>query len=186
MKKRITLFKFDNAGTSLVELIVVISILAALAAGSALGISLAFSRDASQCATKLNDMIYRTRMDSMSKTGNFYLEIKLDNGNYKAQLVNDSGVVYEEWLSEKGRISSISAELNGTAYSISGTDTVKISFDKSKGNVRSFNGTDITADGASGTLTDGVILFLVTSRRGNKTDQVTLVTSTGKHKAGVR
>lgn len=178
------MFKLNNAGTTLLELIVVISIMAILTGGAAIGISLAFSQDASKCASKLNDAIYTARMYSMSKVGAYTLEVKKEDGEYVAVINDGTNEVYHEKISENGRIKNISFDLNGSGDSISDTKVAKIVFDKSKGNVKEYNGKAFTTDGASGTNTDGLIVFTIEQSRGDRIGTVTLVTSTGKHKIG--
>lgn len=178
------ILKLNNSGMTLLEIIVVIAILAIMAGGVSLSINVAFSRDASQCASKLNDALYEARMDSMSKPGAFYLEIRMESGEYVAVINDGTNDVYSEKLSENGKISSITCALNGNVTSISDVSTVKIVFDKSKGNVKEYNGVGFSTDGASGTNMDGQIIFTVKQSRGDRESAVTLVTSTGKHKAG--
>ena len=176
--------KLNNAGVSLIELVVVISIMTALTGTAALGINLAFSRDANKCATKLNDAIYTARMESMSKVGAYYLEVKKEGNDFVAIINDGTSEVYNEKISENGKISQITYALNGPAVGIDGATTAKIVFDKSKGNVKEFNGVGFTSDGASGTNVDGLIVFTIDQRTGNRSDTVTVVTSTGKHKIG--
>lgn len=176
--------KLNNAGFSLVELLVVIGILSIMTGASALGMNFAFSRDASKCATRLNDAIYMARMDSMSKQGDYFLEIKKEDNDFVAIINDGSSEVYHEKISEHGRISNIAYDLNGTGDNISDTKIVKIEFDKAKGNVEKYNDVGFSADGSSGTNVDGLIVFTISQKNGLRTSKVTLVTSTGKHKIG--
>lgn len=177
-------FKINNEGLSLVELIVVIAIMAIIAGASSIGVSFAFSRDAHQCAVKLNDAIYTARMNSMSKAGAYYMEVKMQDGEYVAVINDGTSEVYNEKISENGKIKNIAFELNGAGDNISDSKSVKIVFDKSKGNVREYNNVGFSADGAAGTNVDGLIVFTIDQSRGNKSETVTLVTATGKHKIG--
>lgn len=183
--------KLNSKGYTLIELIVTISIMSVLVGVSSIGLSLAFSRDASQCATKLNDAIYSLRMDSMSKTGAYYMEIKKSGSDFVAVVNDGTSDVRTEKLSENGRIKSIECHLDdgsGTAIAsvdITDANTVKIEFNKSKGNVEKLNGFGFSADGSvSGTYAEGVIVFDISQSRGTRTSTVSLVTSTGKHKVG--
>jgi len=178
------IIKLNNDGLSLIELIVVISIMSILTGMVSIGINLAFSKDATKCAGKLNDAIYTTRMESMSKAGAYYMEVKKTGTEYVAVINDGTSDVSTEQLSENGRISSISCELNGDTIEISESDTVKIAFDKSKGNVNKYNDIAFTTDGSSGTYVDGLIVFTIIQKNGNKSETVTPVTSTGKHKVG--
>ena len=81
--------KLNNAGFSLIELIVVIAIMTILVGGASLGISLAFSKDAAKCATMINDAIYTTRMNSMSKAGTYTLTIEKNGDNKYIAEISD-------------------------------------------------------------------------------------------------
>ena len=61
----ICLFKKNqnNSGYTLVELIVVIAMMSILAGGMSLGVNLLFSKDASRCATRLNDALYEAKLN---------------------------------------------------------------------------------------------------------------------------
>lgn len=176
--------KQNNEGFSLVELIVVMAMMFILVGGMSISASLVFSRDAAQCASKLNDAIYTARMDSMSKPGAYFMQIKKVAGEFEVVLNDGTSDVYSEKISENGKIKAISFDLNGENGQITDSNTVKIVFDKSKGYVKTFNDKEITTDGANGTYKDGLIVFTVSQKTGTKTEDVTLVTSTGKHKVG--
>lgn len=177
-------YKLNNKGLSLIELIAVISIMSILTGMAAISANLAFSKDAHQCATRLNDAIYSVRMDSMSKPGAYYMEVKQSGGEYIAVINDGTSDIDELRLSENGKISNISYELNGTSVNISDSNIAKIVFDKSKGNVKSFNDVPFATSGEAGTQTDGLIVFTISQKNGDRSDTVTLVTSTGKHKVG--
>lgn len=59
--------KNENRGTSLIELIFVMAILAVLACSVGLGINLVSGRPAEQCASKLKSMIQNNRVTTMGK-----------------------------------------------------------------------------------------------------------------------
>ena len=175
--------EYDNRGFSLVELLVVIAIMGILVGGVTLGIGIVFSKDAARCATRLNDAIYTTRMESMSKEGAYTLTINKDaGGKYMAEIDNGSGI--KETFDLEGNGKSID-EIKCTYSEISGEwgMPIVISFDKSKGNVYK-----ITANGANkyeaGSTEDGVVCFDIKPLRGNKLSKVKLVTGTGKHTIG--
>lgn len=188
--------KSKNAGFSLVELIVTISIASILVGGMSIGVSLVFSRDASRCATILNDALYSVRMDSMSRPGKYTLEIKDNNaGSSPSQYVaivtcekenpgSDPTIttetIYLEGESSANKIKTITASLRKAGGNVSlmtsPSDTVKITFDKSKGCVNTGAETDFSED--------GIVEFHIEPVRGNRTSDVSLITSTGKHTIG--
>lgn len=167
--------KLNNAGMSLIELLVVISIMSIMTGTMAISANLVFSKDAEKCATRLNDAISTARMNAMSKPGTGELVVKKQGGEYVA--VYDDGS--SENLSENNKISNISCSFNGTTVVISESDSVNIKFDKSKGTVAYFNGENLLESGA-----DGLAVFTVEQTTGNKKSDVTLVTATGKHMLG--
>lgn len=182
--------KINNAGLSLVELIVTVAIASILVGTVSIGVSLAFSRDASRCANSLNDALYSVRMNSMSKPEKYTLEIKnIGTGSstkfVAVVLVNGTATetIYLEGDSGANKIDDIVAEfkVDGSVAQTKDlkTDVLKITFDKSKGCVNTGTGTDFGSD--------GILQFHITSRRGsglNKDAYVSLITSTGKHTVG--
>lgn len=171
--------KVNNSGYTLIELIVVISIMAVLTGTLGFSASLVFSRDAEKCATRLNDAIYTTRMNSMSKSGAYELTVASGTANI-ATIACDGTDETEIYLDnvEADKKTNLTAKFvteDGTSTSLS--LPVKIAFDKSKGNVKF----DVDGDG---TPDDGIIVFDVAAIRGNRTSKVQLVTTTGKHTIG--
>ena len=174
----------NNKGFSLIELIVIIAIMGVLVGGASLGISLVFSKDAMKCATRLNDSIYEARANSMYKAGKFELIIDKSEDAYVATISQtdvtpvSSETVYLDGVdsAKKTKISAkfvTEAEPAVTEMRL----PVTVTFDKSKGNVYSVADADRAYD-------DGIIVFDITPRRGNRTAKVQLVTTTGKHTIG--
>ena len=181
----------DNRGYTLVELIVVIALMAALTGMVTLSISIIFSRDASACAIKINDALSDARMLAMSKEGEYSVTFTTVSGKYMAIISGGSiapgpGGSYTENYREEiclegksgegKKISSIT--YNSEGQSISDSQEIKIIFDKTKGNVYSINGTALGADDNS------IVTFNIVQLRGNKTSKVSLATATGKHTVG--
>ena len=173
-----------NNGFSLIELIVIIAIMGVLVGGASLGISLVFSKDASKCATRLNDSIYDARANSMYKSGKFELSIDNSGAANVATIsqtdvtpaISDTVYLDGEDSSKKTTISAkfvTEAEPAVTEMRL----PVTVTFDKSKGNVYSVADADRAYD-------DGIIVFDITPTRGNRTAKVQLVTTTGKHTIG--
>lgn len=176
--------KLNNAGYSLVELLTVIAIIGILMGGITYGINLAFCKDASKCASSLNDAIYETRMNSMTRTGTYKMILKTDdgtdNGKYVVSIVNGTDVkdVYLDGNSAKKTKITVypvdDAGTKGTAFTL----PFEIQFDKSKGKV-------LVGEGS--VTTEGIILFEVDGLRGNpdrNKSKVQLITATGKHTIG--
>ena len=181
-----------NAGFSLIELIVTIAIISIITGGITMGVSIVFSKDASKCATMLNDTLYSVRMNSMSKPGKYTMVVKnigSTNTQYVAEITCEidgatptSEIIYLEGDSSANKINSITAKLKSGASSTdlitSASDTLSITFDKSKGCVSTITSNGTTISG------DGIIEFHITPKNGNREADVSLVTSTGKHSVG--
>ncbi|MDO4188195.1 MAG: prepilin-type N-terminal cleavage/methylation domain-containing protein [Lachnospiraceae bacterium] len=190
--------KLKNAGFSLVELIVTMAIASILVGGVSFSVSLAFSKDAARCATILNDTLSSVRMDSMSRPGDYTVEIKDENdggspSKYVAVVtckedrpgeepldIIPPETIYLEGDAGENRIKTITATLESSGSSIplmdASSHSVKISFDKSKGYVKTGAGTDIPDE--------GIIVFHIEPVRGSREEDVSLITSTGKHTIG--
>ena len=180
----ITQDKLNNAGYSLVELLTVIAIIGILMGGITYGINLAFCKDASKCASVLNDAIYETRMDSMTRTGTYKMTLKTDDGTdtgkYVVSIDNGTDVKDVYLDGNKSRKTNITvypvddAGTKGTAFTL----PLVIQFDKSKGKV-------LVGEGS--VTSEGIILFEVEGLRGNpdrNKSKVQLITATGKHTIG--
>lgn len=184
--------KLKNAGFSLIELLVTIAVMSIMVGGISISASLVFSKDASRCATILNDTLYSVRMDSMSKPGEYTVEIKDNNGSeansqYVAVItcVPSEGdptteTIYLEGGQNVNKIKNITATLKkgGSSETLidSHADTLKITFDKSKGCVNTGSGYDISED--------GIIVFHIVPQQGTREADVSLITATGKHTIG--
>jgi len=190
--KFVNIGRLGNEGVTLVEILVVISIMAILTGAVSMGISLAFSKDAAQCASKLNDAISEARMLSMSKEGDFALKITTADGKYLAVISgginkeqSDGTTTYNETYREEISLEGDSASkkiksivYNSGGSAISDSNEVTIVFDKTKGNVYKVNGVKLAEDANS------IMTFDITPQRGTRTAKVSLVTSTGKHTVG--
>ena len=78
MKNRLLFNEKNDRGYSLVELIVVISIMAIMVGLLSLGISVMFSKDAEAVAKAIDDELSEARMLSMSKSGKFEMVLHID------------------------------------------------------------------------------------------------------------
>ena len=169
VKNKIT----DNRGISLVELIVVISIMVVMVGITAFGVSFMFTRDTNYVAVRIDDALTEARMLSMSREGKFTCVLHIDSDPKKCTVTinNDvAGVVseYKKVLLDK----SVTIEVTGTGVAAGPGDDVTIEFDKSNGSVKNINGS----------APSGVYTIRVTStKNAAKVKDVTLVSTTGRH-----
>ena len=165
----------DNRGMSLVELIVVISIMAVMTGLLSLGVSMMFSRDSNYVAVRIDDALTETRMCSMSKDGTFTFDLHIDSGDPKGSYVQimqsvsgGAPVEYKKILLDK----KVNISVLGDGSDLSLSD-VSVEFDKSKGNVKKING--------SVTIHD-VYTFRITPQNSvSKIKDITLISTTGRH-----
>ena len=167
---------------SLVELIVVVSIMAVLTGLISVSVAFMFSKDADYAASAIDDELTEVRMLSMSRSGGFVLI--LDNTNNALVINKMNGAVIDE---EYKRV----ALKRGAAVAVTGPDGspvdavevsfidgttssgYKIEFDKGNGSVSKING---------GGASSGVYRITATSTRlSSKSSTVNLVTTTGRH-----
>ena len=165
----------DDRGISLVELIVVISIMAVMTGVVSLSVSMMFSRDASYVAVRLDDALTEARTLSMSRDGQFTFTLHTDGldptGSYVQIMRSVGGAApseYKKILLDK----SVTIAVAGDSTPVSGD--ISIEFDKSKGCIKKINSSESDIK--------GVYTFTVTSTRGSsKTKVVNLISTTGRH-----
>lgn len=178
----------NSKGYSLVELIVVISIMAIMTGVLSLGISIMFSRDAESVATTISDSMSKARTYSMTKPGNFTLTVHLCASGTK-----NTSETYYNYITLENDISDpadggYSEDIYFKANAVisapgmnppSDGDEIVVVFDKSNGSVKSIkiNGTDITASGIYTIECTGV-------RNSTRTAKVNLMTVTGRNSIG--
>ncbi len=85
--------KLNQAGMSLVELIVVIVIMGILSVGSAIGISYVSKMNSSSAAEKLQSMFERTRLTTLSSANDVKMELGKDSGGFYCKLVDGTNEV---------------------------------------------------------------------------------------------
>lgn len=169
----------DNRGLSLVEIIIVITILSIVAGVVTTGVSLASGRPADECAAKLQSVIQSGRLTAMGKLS-VTLEIYM----------NDAGYIYiEETVTSEGenptdppvvrttltRIGDIGVSLeftltNGvtTALLPNHANSLILSFDRSSGAFKPIEGYS------------DVYCKTITISRGNREKELRLAYLTGK------
>lgn len=155
--------KNRNAGVTLVEVIVVIAIMGILVGMSSVGISLMFGHDAEKTAVDIEGGLDKLRSYSMSKSGNWYIEIR-DDGSRSQWTIYQDGVPVEE------KDLGVKADLN--------PDLIDIRFDRVSGGV-----SGVSYDGSvwSTPPTEEVIRITAGSRRTGKKKTVNIVRLTGRH-----
>ena len=143
--------KKDNRGTSLIELIFVMAILAVLACSVGLGINLISERPANQCASKLKSMMQNNRVTTMGMW-NARLEIYADpaGGVFVKEVIREAGGTETEkytTLVDKGV--TVQYKDNDGTYRPLGDDTTPlvISYNRSSGAFNDLSLTDYTLTG---------------------------------------
>lgn len=157
--------KNKNAGFSLVEIIVVLAIMAVLVGMSATGISLLFSRDAEKCALEIESGLEKLRTYTMSKKGNWHMEIKKESSDYIMTIYRDEGsgaAPYEQV--------NLGSKVNLNPAGI------KIEYSRVTGGVAKVDttGTGWSAPGST-------VLIRVDSVHNGRSKTVSIVTLTGRH-----
>ncbi len=167
----------DNRGISLVELIVVISIMVIMTGLVSLSVSVMFTRDASYVATRIDDALAEARMYSMSKSGSFSYVLDISDPMSSTVTIKDSGS-FEKIVNLNKRVNiTFAGTVIGDggaeeAVSLADGESAVIEFDKSKGCVNKVNGKKAT----------GIYTITVTSERNpSKVEKVILIATTGRH-----
>lgn len=126
--------KRDNRGLSLVEMIIVIAILAVVSGTVVLGISVAISKPAEECARKIQQSLEGARVYAMGKqklTVSFYA----DHGDvYVQETATANGIVTVKEPVKIGKGVKVSYKLESAAGYTQLTSTpLTFSFDRSTG-----------------------------------------------------
>lgn len=165
MGKRLKRVKDKNNGMTLVELLVVITIIGIAAGFAALGSNLASSRDVEQCAKSINTMLEEVRMTSISRSGDVTLDIDVGGGRNTMVMNRELGGTIH---SSETRLPS---RVTVTFPDFPTVEIVTIAFDKSSGKVTRITGPDTSPK---------LLRIRCTNVRGT-TATVILVANTGKH-----
>ncbi len=163
--------KTNDKGISLMELIVVISIMAIVVGIASLSISLMFSRDAQRAAVLIDDWLSDARMQSMSKNDEVSLTIKTSTNSNNNSMELKVGSNTKTQKIDK----SVLISLTGSAMVDSG-NPIKIKFNKSNGSVESINDTNVDPNN-----NDLYEIKVVSQKGPAKTVNVVLVANTGRH-----
>ena len=182
----------DDKGLSLVELIVVLSIMVVLIGLISVSISMLFSRDAERSAKLIDDQMSETRLSAMSKQGTFIIRIHTEDedtgdpsGNYieieKSSLARaapgeePAAVTTTKTRVDIDRNVFITFGTSGSVPDKASDDMLEITFDKADGHV-----TQIKSNGETFSTND-VFEIQVRSRNKTKSKTVYLMPVTGRH-----
>lgn len=80
----------DNKGMSLVEIVIVVTIMTVLTGVLALGVSMALSKPADECAEKIVSTLNGARVTTMGKQGITMRFYQNDNGVYLEETITDA------------------------------------------------------------------------------------------------
>ncbi len=165
--------KLNNAGASLIELLVIMAILAVLLSGTIIGFSVVNSSNVKQASRTTKTFMEKTRSSSMSVLADEWGFILERTGSeYKVSVYKTykkDGVPVTETLDEKVLGSRISATvISGTnEYALNDGDDLKVVFDKSSGEV-----SKVTFSGSACTPADNMISINYTSGKNKSTTQL--------------
>ena len=163
-----------DQGISLVELIVVISIMAVMVGITSLGVSFMFTKDAAYVASRIDDELSETRMLSMSRDGRYTFELRIHTGDYSKESVIEiqkDGSEYKTVLLDK----NVKITVTGDGSEVVGAgETFIVEFDKSKGCVKAVNGSD---DDIKGVYS----IEVQSEKNTSKIKDITLISGTGRH-----
>lgn len=123
-------WKKDNKGYSLVEMIVILAIMAALGGVVVYGLSLVSSKPVTQCARQMQILLEQNRTVAMGKENNTYVVIyKTSSGIMAQEFINGSLSGEPTKIGE----STVDVTCGGSSIGNSVDDGVKVEFDRSTG-----------------------------------------------------
>ncbi len=154
--------KLNNAGMSLVEIIVVVLIMGVLSAGAMVGFSFIRSRDASSAAESLVTVLNRAKLQTTASSGenDVQLQIVLESDGYYGKILQSGTEIDKVEIGDNALTIAYAENDSDTPIAINSSTPCVISYYKSNGAYSS----DYTR--------------LVV--KGSKTVTVRMVTSTGR------
>lgn len=123
--------KLNQAGMSLVELIVVILIIGILSAGSGIGMVYVSRMNASSAAEKLVSTLEKTRLLTISSSETVKMELIYEDNNYYARILQGGVETEREKLGNGGL--TITVRDSGGGSTTVDTTTCEFSYKKSNG-----------------------------------------------------
>lgn len=154
--------KWNNAGMSLVEIVVVVLIMGILSAGAVVGFSFIRNRDASSAAEALLTALNRAKIQTTASDGvnDITLRVVADGDGYSAKILKSGTVIDEVEIGDSALTIVAKNDDGSISKTVSGTSFCDITFQKS-----------------NGAFTSNYTKLIVT---GSKTVTVRMVTSTGR------
>lgn len=154
--------KLNQAGMSLLELVVVILIVGILAVGSAVGINYAGRMNSTSAAEKLSSMLERTRLYTISADDTVKLILSKEGDHYYGTIMKGSSEVDKESLGSQALTIAIKEEGQADITVATGEE-YEFSYKKE-----------------NGAFTDACTYSSVVITGGSKTRTVQLVHATGR------
>lgn len=167
-----------NYGFSLIELMVVVTILFISIGVFTTSMSSVFAFHVKQCAKDIDGLLSKCKVGTMSKAGDVYLRIyQGPDGIYGEYFEDDIAVTNEKIAKDTVILSYISS--NGDTSHTIGAEGLYISFDRTTGGLLTLG----AAAGLGGaTVADGAYYSTaITVVSGEKNITVRIVPTTGKH-----
>lgn len=165
--------KRDNRGVSLVEMMIVIAILAVISGIVAMGIGVAISKPAEECARKMQQSLEGARVYTMGKQKMAVKYYMSDGAVYAQEIITypNGTTLYKdpEKIGAKGM--KVKYKAGATEYDLSTTPLI-LSFDRSTGGL---NTAECSPSGFSSQIT-----LEIQVQRGSTVMKVTLYGLTGK------
>ena len=155
--------KMNNAGMSLVEIVVVVLIIGILASGAVIGFSFINSRDASNAAEGIMSSLERTKLDTLASKDAVQLELCKEGNHYYGILTRGTGEDIEE-------VDKIEIAGNGVSIKVINTDSTSTTIGGSNSAIFKYN----KANGAFDCSAETIEIV------GSDTVTVHLVNATGR------
>lgn len=154
--------KWNNAGMSLVEIVVVVLIMGVLSAGAVVGFTFIRNRDASSAAEALVTALNRAKVQTTASDGvnDITLRVAADSDGYTAKIVKSGTVIDEVEIGDNALTIVAKNDDGSISQTVSGTNFCDITYQKS-----------------NGAFTSDYTQLIVT---GSKTYTVRMVTDTGR------
>ena len=130
--------KHNNAGMSLVEIVVVVLIIGILSAGAVIGFSFINSRDASSAAENIMSTLERTKLDTLASKNSETVLLKLckEDNHYYGIVMKDSTELDKIELAKNGVTITVK-DTSGGQTVISDSTSYELKYNKSNGSFES-------------------------------------------------
>lgn len=168
--------KRRNGGYTLVELIVVITILAVLSSMAVLSFSVVSSTGARRCASEIDGKISECKINCMSRADAKYLRLYMQDGKVHGEYVE--GEKHRDDLLSGKQVKVVYSFDNAEPVEITETENLYISFDRSSGGLENFSALE------SGTVARSTKKGTISVTGGLRTYTVTVDALTGSHVLG--